>query len=113
LIKIYARDHIIFDELNLEPPAAIIENTNAILAAKKEDDVALPIDDKNICKGNSCCSTTTMWNPAIKQCVKLVDGFSSIHSVYGDMIINKQPRQPKRQSGYVTSFSGSENYSKI
>lgn len=116
LIHIYSRDGIQFDELALEPPLSVSKNEIASPVVKDASGNLIGTADSKTCHGNSCCSSTTMWNPKIQKCEKLIDGFSTLNSAYHDnMIVAKQPSKEMKQLEEIIPFESrvSEKYTKI
>jgi hypothetical protein len=116
MIYINSRDRIQFDELYLESPVSITKNEVSLPINKDVSGNLIGTADSKSCYGNSCCSTTTMWNPKIQQCDKLVDGFSTINSAYDNgMIVEKQKSEKKKNLDDIIPFesNASEKYSKI
>jgi hypothetical protein len=116
LINIYSRDGIQFDELALDSPLSVTKNEISPPINKDASGNLIGTADSKTCYGNSCCSTTTMWNPKIQQCDKLVDGFSTINSAYDNsMIVEKQTSKTKKHLDNIIPFesNASKKYSKI
>jgi hypothetical protein len=118
-LSIISRDNIYFDELSSEPPKMVSHNNVSSLDASVNSLDAsgnsLDASGTAACSGNSCCSTSTMWEPKVQQCVKLKEGYSSI----GDesvMIIGKNEKKSVLiDNKNVEAFHNSEykNYSLI
>jgi hypothetical protein len=129
-ISIISRDNIYFDELSNESPIIASQNNvrlvdasgNTIDASGNKIDASGNTIDASgnligtiACTGNSCCSTSTMWEPKVQKCVKLKEGYSSI----GDesvMIIGKNEKKGVLiDNKNVEAFHNSEykNYSLI
>lgn len=114
-LSIISRDNIYFDELSTEAPILASKNN-----VRSVDASGNTIENKKsikavTCTGNTCCSTSTMWEPKVQKCVKLKEGYSSI----GDenvMIIGKNERKSILiDNKNVEAFHSSEykNYSSV
>ena len=139
--SIISRDNIYFDELSTEAPILtsrnqvasnkidagvnllgnidasgnLLHNLGALL--RKNIDASGNLINANSCSGNSCCSTSTMWDPKVEKCVKLIDGFSTINTAYDDnMIVEKKSKSIEKNTidGIIPfQISEYEKYSKI
>ena len=114
-LSIISRDNIHFDELSTEAPILASKNN-----VRSVDASGNTIEKKKsikavACTGNTCCSTSTMWEPKVQKCVKLKEGYSSI----GDesvMIIGKNEKKSVLiDNKNVEAFYSSEykNYSSV
>lgn len=114
-LSIISRDNIYFDELSTEAPILASKNN-----VRSVDASGNTIEKKKsikavACTGNTCCSTSTMWEPKVQKCVKLKEGYSSI----GDesvMIIGKNEKKSVLiDNKNVEAFYSSEykNYSSV
>ncbi len=115
-ISIISRDNIYFDELSSEAPImASQNNVRSVDASGNTIDASGNLIGTIACSGNSCCSTSTMWEPKVQKCVKLKEGYSSIVDE-NEMIIGKNEKKSVLiDNKNVEAFHNSEykNYSSV
>jgi hypothetical protein len=116
-LSIISRDNIYFDELSSEPPKMVSQNNVSSLDASgnplNASGNSLDASGTATCSGNSCCSTSTMWEPKVQKCVKLKEGYSTIED--NIMIIGKEKKRVMTDNKNVEPFRNSEykNYSLV
>lgn len=88
LRKIWQRDNLYFDKLDLKPPpnASAADNANAIAGASESGDLSQIASMSNACSGQSCCSAGTVWESKVNSCVPSCPS-GNIWSVSGNTCI--------------------------
>ena len=114
-ISIISRDNIYFDEISSESPTTVSHNNVRIDAGGNTIDAGGNLIVKNACSGNSCCSTSTMWEPKVQKCVKLKEGYSSIGDESVMIIRKNENKSVLIDNKNVEAFHRSEykNYSLV